>query len=132
MFNLFSSFYELLTIFVLQADKFGKLNKRINFPEILNMAPYMSGTSDKSPIYQLYGVVVHLDVMNATFTGHYVSYIKNNQGRWFKADDSTVCPSLLLLNIFHCPTSKYLLGVQCFTPIEIFYFSLGGTDSSMI
>ncbi|CAA2962967.1 ubiquitin carboxyl-terminal hydrolase 17-like [Olea europaea subsp. europaea] len=73
-----------------QANKFGKLNKRINFPEILNMAPYMSGTSDKSPIYQLYGVVVHLDVMNATFTGHYVSYIKNNQGRWFKADDSTV------------------------------------------
>ncbi|KAL2489051.1 ubiquitin carboxyl-terminal hydrolase 16-like [Forsythia ovata] len=73
-----------------QADKFGKLNKRIRFPEILNMAPYMSGTSDKSPIYQLYGVVVHLDVMNATFSGHYVCYIKNNQGRWFKADDSTV------------------------------------------
>ncbi|CAI9775895.1 unnamed protein product [Fraxinus pennsylvanica] len=73
-----------------QTNKFGKLNKRIKFPEILNMAPYMSGTSDKSPIYQLYGVVVHLDVMNATFSGHYVSYIKNNQGRWFKADDSTV------------------------------------------
>ncbi|XP_022849586.1 ubiquitin carboxyl-terminal hydrolase 16-like [Olea europaea var. sylvestris] len=73
-----------------QADKFGKLNKRIKFPEILNMAPYMSGTSDKSPIYQLYGVVVHLDVMNATFSGHYVCYIKNNHGRWFKVDDSTV------------------------------------------
>ncbi|KAI3460060.1 hypothetical protein Pfo_016723 [Paulownia fortunei] len=73
-----------------QSGKFGKLNKAVKFPEILNLAPYMSGTSDKSPIYQLYGVVVHLDVKNATFSGHYVCCIKNNQGRWFKADDSMV------------------------------------------
>ncbi|KAK6130672.1 hypothetical protein DH2020_035574 [Rehmannia glutinosa] len=73
-----------------QSGKFGKLNKSVKFPEILNLAPYMRGTSDKSPIYQLYGAVVHLDVMNATFSGHYVCYIKNNQGRWFKADDSMV------------------------------------------
>ncbi|KAK6116161.1 hypothetical protein DH2020_008430 [Rehmannia glutinosa] len=71
-----------------QSGKYGKLNKSVKFPEILNLAPYMRGTSDKSPIYQLYGAVVHLDVMNATFSGHYVCYIKNNQGRWFKADDS--------------------------------------------
>ncbi|KAL3619628.1 ubiquitin-specific protease [Castilleja foliolosa] len=73
-----------------QSGEFGKLNKNVKFPEILNLAPYMRGTSDKSPIYQLYGVVVHLDVKNATFTGHYVCYVKNNQGKWFKADDSLV------------------------------------------
>ncbi|KAI3465186.1 hypothetical protein Pfo_021849 [Paulownia fortunei] len=73
-----------------ESGKFGKLNKAVHFPEILNLAPFMSGTSDKSPIYRLYGVVDHLNVMNATFSGHYVCYIKNNDGRWFEADDSTV------------------------------------------
>ncbi|XVE60586.1 hypothetical protein DITRI_Ditri05aG0140400 [Diplodiscus trichospermus] len=74
-----------------QSGKFGKLNKAIRFPEILNLAPYMSGTSDKSPIYRLYGVVVHLDIMNAAFSGHYVCYVKNVQNKWFKIDDSIVC-----------------------------------------
>ncbi|XWS21412.1 hypothetical protein CRYUN_Cryun30bG0053100 [Craigia yunnanensis] len=73
-----------------KSGKFGKLNKGIRFPEILNLAAYMSGTSDKSPIYRLYGVVVHLDIMNAAFSGHYVCYVKNVQNKWFKIDDSTV------------------------------------------
>ncbi|XP_043712601.1 ubiquitin carboxyl-terminal hydrolase 16-like isoform X2 [Telopea speciosissima] len=75
-----------------QSGKFGKLNKSVQFPEILNLAPYMSGTSDKSPIYRLYAVVVHLDIMNAAFSGHYVCYVRNFQGKWFKIDDSTVKP----------------------------------------
>ncbi|GFY96090.1 ubiquitin-specific protease 16 [Actinidia rufa] len=73
-----------------QSGKFGKLNKSIQFPEILDLAPYMSRTSDNSPVYRLYGVVVHLDVMNAAFSGHYVCYVKNVQKKWFKIDDSTV------------------------------------------
>ena len=84
-------FYIILVKCVLQSGKFGKLNKPIRFPEILNLAPYMSGTSDKSPIYSLYGVVVHLDIMNAAFSGHYVCYVKNIQNKWFKVDDSMVC-----------------------------------------
>ncbi|GMI77257.1 ubiquitin-specific protease 16 [Hibiscus trionum] len=78
-----------------QSGKFGKLNKAIQFPEILNLAPYMSGTSDNSPIYRLYGVVVHLDVMNAAFSGHYICYVKNVQNKWFKIDDSKVTSSEL-------------------------------------
>ncbi|KAG0501975.1 hypothetical protein HPP92_002047 [Vanilla planifolia] len=31
-----------------QSGKFGKLNKMIRFPEFLNLAPYMSGSDDKS------------------------------------------------------------------------------------
>ncbi|XP_047316349.1 ubiquitin carboxyl-terminal hydrolase 19-like [Impatiens glandulifera] len=73
-----------------QSGKFGKLNKSIKFPETLNLAPCMSRTSDKSPVYMLYGVVVHLDIMNTTLSGHYVCYIKNVQNKWFKIDDSTV------------------------------------------
>ncbi|KAK2659886.1 hypothetical protein Ddye_006419 [Dipteronia dyeriana] len=73
-----------------QSGKFGKLNKPIRFPEVLDLAPYMSGTSDNLPIYRLYGVVVHLDVMNAAFSGHYVCYVKSTHNKWFKIDDSTV------------------------------------------
>ena len=93
---------------ILQSGKFGKLNKAIRFPEILNLAPYMSGTSDKSPIYRLYGLVVHLDIMNAAFSGHYVCYVKNVQNKWFKIDDSTVCSlqlSSAYLKPFHLLTA---------------------------
>ncbi|KAL9256109.1 Ubiquitin carboxyl-terminal hydrolase 16-like protein [Drosera capensis] len=69
---------------------FGKLNKSVKFPEILNLAPYMGEPSDKSPIYRLYGVVVHLDSMNSTFSGHYICYIRNVQMKWFAIDDSSV------------------------------------------
>ncbi|TKY69938.1 Ubiquitin carboxyl-terminal hydrolase 17 [Spatholobus suberectus] len=75
-----------------QSGNFEKLNKSVQFPEVLNMAPYMSGTKDKSPLYSLYAVVVHLDIMNAAFSGHYVCYVKNIQGEWFRADDSRVEP----------------------------------------
>ncbi|KAK4800988.1 hypothetical protein SAY86_021475 [Trapa natans] len=75
-----------------QLGKYGKLNKFIHYPEILDMAPYMTFTSDKSPVYRLYGVIVHLDVMNASYSGHYICYVKNPLNKWFKVDDSTVTP----------------------------------------
>ncbi|KAG1334630.1 hypothetical protein COCNU_03G007490 [Cocos nucifera] len=73
-----------------KSGKFGKLNKAVKFPEYLDLAPYMSETNDKSPAYRLYAVVVHLDVMNAAFSGHYVCYVKSTQGKWYKTDDSMV------------------------------------------
>ncbi|KAI4314410.1 hypothetical protein L6164_027322 [Bauhinia variegata] len=75
-----------------QSGNFEKLNKSVQFPEVLNMAPFMSGTKDKSPLYSLYAVVVHLDVMNAAFSGHYVCYVKNFGGDWFRIDDGRVEP----------------------------------------
>lgn len=74
----------------MQSGDLEKLNKSILFPEILDMAPYINGTSEKSSLYSLYAVVVHLDIMNAAFSGHYVCYVKNNNGEWFRIDDSTV------------------------------------------
>ncbi|XP_076893955.1 ubiquitin carboxyl-terminal hydrolase 17-like isoform X1 [Bidens hawaiensis] len=73
-----------------QSGKYGKINKSIHFPEILDMTSYVNGKSDKHPIYRLYGVVVHVDTMNDAFSGHYISYVKNIQNRWFKFDDSMV------------------------------------------
>ncbi|KAK1287530.1 Ubiquitin carboxyl-terminal hydrolase 16 [Acorus calamus] len=77
-----------------QSGKFGKLNKAVQFPAILNLGPFMDigARNDKSPVYSLYAVVVHLDVMNAAFSGHYVCYVKTSQNKWYKVDDSTVKP----------------------------------------
>lgn len=73
-----------------QSGKFGKINKAIRFPEYLNLSSYMSTTDDCSPVYRLYAVVVHHDVMNAAFSGHYVCYVKDSPGKWHKMDDSQV------------------------------------------
>ncbi|MBA0643518.1 hypothetical protein Goklo_027804 [Gossypium klotzschianum] len=75
-----------------QSGNFGKLNKSVQFPEVLDLAPYMSGSSSKAVIYNLYAVVVHLDVMDTAFSGHYVCYVKSFRGEWFRIDDSTVIP----------------------------------------
>lgn len=74
----------------LKSGKFGKLNKTVQFPEVLNMANYMSSGSIDSTVYCLYAVVVHLDIMNSAFSGHYVCYVKNPNGKWYKTDDSKV------------------------------------------
>lgn len=95
-----------ILILLWQSGNFEKLNKSVQFPEVLNMAPYMSGTKDKSPLYSLYAVVVHLDIMNAAFSGHYVCYVKNIQGEWFRTDDSRVTFFILI----------YLFCVWCLHP----------------
>jgi len=140
--------------------RFGKLNKRISFPNRLDLTPYMSvahldnshsgktsvesccgmaSTSadgaksdaqthqqdqavvknesfhhvfDSPPApYQLYGVLVHLDAMRSSFSGHYVCYVRRcppavdtgvvaargdgdeeecGDAVWYKCDDSVV------------------------------------------
>ncbi|PKA56122.1 Ubiquitin carboxyl-terminal hydrolase 16 [Apostasia shenzhenica] len=73
-----------------QYGKYDKLNKMVRFPEYLNLAPYMRSSDDNSPVYRLYAVVVHKNNNNTAFSGHYVCYVKNTRGKWFKADDSMV------------------------------------------
>ncbi|XP_027927021.1 ubiquitin carboxyl-terminal hydrolase 15-like [Vigna unguiculata] len=78
-----------------QEGRYGKINKCITFPEMLDMIPFMTGTGDIPPLYMLYAVVVHLDTLNASFSGHYVSYVKDLQGNWFRIDDTEVQPVLI-------------------------------------
>lgn len=79
----------------LQAGKFGKLSKRVSFPEYLDMTPFMSEDGDRPPPYSLYAVVVHVDVdeSNATNYGHYICLVKNPNGRWYRVDDAKVSHS---------------------------------------
>ncbi|KAK6935081.1 Zinc finger, MYND-type [Dillenia turbinata] len=75
-----------------QEGRYGKINKCITFPEMLDMIPFMTGKYDIPPLYMLYGVVVHLDTLNASFSGHYVSYVKDLRGTWCRIDDTEVQP----------------------------------------
>jgi len=86
----------------MQSGRFGKLNKRVAFPETLNLSPYMSEAGDGSDIYNLYAVVVHIDMLNASFFGHYICYIKDFRGNWYRIDDSKVdfCFPIKLFSIF--------------------------------
>lgn len=89
--------------FLNQTGKYGKITKCITFPAMLDMIPFMTGTGDSPPLYMLYGVVVHLDSLNASFSGHYVSYVKDLQDSWFRIDDTVV----ILSPHYLC----YVLGV---------------------
>ncbi|RDY08579.1 Ubiquitin carboxyl-terminal hydrolase 19, partial [Mucuna pruriens] len=73
-----------------QSGRFGKLNKKVTFPVTLDLSPYMSEVGDGSDIYKLYAVVVHIDMLNASFFGHYICYIKDFRGNWYRIDDGKV------------------------------------------
>ncbi|KAJ8634685.1 hypothetical protein MRB53_008952 [Persea americana] len=73
-----------------QSGRFGKLNKRVTFPETLDLGPYMSEAGDGTDVYKLYAVVVHVDMLNASFFGHYICYTKDFGGNWYRIDDCKV------------------------------------------
>lgn len=73
-----------------KGGRYGKLNKRISFPETLDLRPYMSRGGEGSDVYRLYAVIVHLDMLNASFFGHYICYIKDFSGNWYRIDDSEI------------------------------------------
>lgn len=85
----------------MQSGRFGKLNKRVTFPETLDLSPFMSDVADGSDIYKLYAVVVHIDMLNASFFGHYICYIKDFRGDWYRIDDWKVNSVVLLCNFEH-------------------------------
>lgn len=74
----------------MQSGRFGKLNKRVAFPETLDLSPYMNEAGDGSDVYKLYAVVVHLDMLNASYFGHYICYTKDFHGNWYRIDDCKV------------------------------------------
>ncbi|XP_073288073.1 ubiquitin carboxyl-terminal hydrolase 18-like isoform X2 [Primulina huaijiensis] len=73
-----------------QSGRFGKLNKRVTFPETLDLIPYMGELADGNDVYKLYAVIVHVDMLNASYFGHYICYIKDFRGNWYMVDDCKV------------------------------------------
>ena len=67
-----------------------KLSHLVRYPENLNVRAYMSEESadDQSLNYRLYAVLVHLG--SSMHSGHYFSYVRSPNNRWYKADDSSM------------------------------------------
>ncbi|XP_055812763.1 ubiquitin carboxyl-terminal hydrolase 18 isoform X2 [Solanum dulcamara] len=104
-----------------QREGFGKLNKRVIFPENLDLNPNMSEAGDHNDFFQLYAVIVHVDMLNASSYGHYICYIKDFSGNWYRVDDTEVADvhisvvlseeayMLLYSRMTARPTSLYIL-----------------------
>lgn len=69
-----------------------KLSHHVRYPEYLNVSPYMSeeNLNDQPLNYRLYAVLVH--VGSSMHSGHYFSYVRSPNNRWYKADDTTMTP----------------------------------------
>ena len=90
---------------LVQSGRFGKLNKRVTFPETLDLSPYMSELEDGNDTYKLYAVIVHVDMLNASYFGHYICYIKDFCGSWYRIDDCRIMVSDLPARLCHCSFS---------------------------
>ncbi|XP_074276555.1 ubiquitin carboxyl-terminal hydrolase 18-like [Silene latifolia] len=73
-----------------EGGNFGKINKKVTFSESLDLCPFMSEKRDGADTYELYAVVVHMDLLNASYFGHYICYTKGFQGDWYWIDDCKV------------------------------------------
>lgn len=71
-----------------QSGRSNKLNKRVSFPETLDLRSYMNELEDGNDIYKLYAVIVHLEMLNSF--GHYICYVKDFCGIWYRIDDDKV------------------------------------------
>ena len=66
----------------------GKVNKEVNYPEHIDMRPFMSDPHGSSQWYRLYAVLVHLGF--SCHSGHYYCYVRSSNGCWFCMNDSQV------------------------------------------
>eukprot|EP00741_Cyanophora_paradoxa_P004565 tig00000808_g4433.t1 len=73
----------------------GKISRRIAFPELLDLAPFLTpearAASRQAFLYRLYALNVHIG--SSTNSGHYYSYVRplrgrDGQQRWVLLDDS--------------------------------------------
>lgn len=67
-----------------------KITSTIKYTGNLNLQPYMDAETG-SPAYELYAVTVHQG--SGPHLGHYFSYVKNKNGKWFEANDESVSVS---------------------------------------
>ncbi|KAL1830528.1 hypothetical protein ACET3Z_000179 [Daucus carota] len=105
-----------------QSGRFGKLNKRVSFPETLDLSPYMSEADDDGNVYKLYAVVVHVDMLNASYFGHYICYTKDFSGNWYRIDDCKVykveMDEVLSQGAYMLLYSRVSARASCLNPIE--------------
>ena len=85
-------FWSLPEIFIITLKRFSNsVNKNqalVHFPlENLDMSPYVVGYDRFSYVYDLCGICNH---SGGVFGGHYTSFVKNANGKWYHFNDSSV------------------------------------------
>lgn len=74
---------------------FGKLTKRVDFDEEINLRRFMSDPASQSSnvTYKLFAVLVHLG--NTCNSGHYYCFVRNSNDLWYQMDDASVSKTSL-------------------------------------
>jgi ubiquitin C-terminal hydrolase len=85
-------FWSLPTVLVIDIKRFNSSNKKnqilVDFPLTnLNLSKYVIGYNKEAFIYDLYGVCNH---SGSVLGGHYTSFVKNANGKWYHYNDSSV------------------------------------------
>jgi ubiquitin C-terminal hydrolase len=86
------TFWSFPNILVIDIKRFNSSNRKnqilVDFPlEELNLSKYVIGYNKDSYIYDLYGVCNHGGV---TQGGHYTSFVKNSNDKWYHYNDTSV------------------------------------------
>ena len=85
-------FWSLPTILVIDIKRFNSANRKnqilVDFPLTnLNLSKYVIGYNKENYIYDLYGVCNH---GGSVLGGHYTSFVKNANGKWYHYNDTSV------------------------------------------
>jgi ubiquitin C-terminal hydrolase len=85
-------FWNFPNILAIDIKRFNAMNRKnqimIDFPlENLNLSKYVIGYNKDSFIYDLYGVCNH---SGSVMGGHYTSFVKNANGKWYHYNDTSV------------------------------------------
>ncbi|XP_038196734.1 ubiquitin carboxyl-terminal hydrolase 17-like protein A [Arvicola amphibius] len=65
-----------------------KVDRKVSYPEFLDLQPYMTEPNRGPSVYVLYAVLVHAGL--TCHSGHYFCYVRAGNGKWYKMDDSDV------------------------------------------
>jgi ubiquitin C-terminal hydrolase len=85
-------FWSFPNILVIDIKRFNAMNRKnqimVDFPlENLNLSNYVIGYHKDSYIYDLFGVCNH---SGSVLGGHYTSFVKNANGKWYHYNDTNV------------------------------------------
>ena len=85
-------FWNFPNVLVIDIKRFNAMNRKnqimVNFPlENLDLSNYVIGYNKDSYVYDLYGVCNH---SGSVMGGHYTSFVKNANGKWYHYNDTSV------------------------------------------
>lgn len=90
-------FWNFPNVLVIDIKRFNANNRKnqifIDFPlDNLNLSNYVIGYNKETYIYELYGVCNH---SGSSMGGHYTTFVKNANGKWYHYNDTSVTEVLL-------------------------------------